>query len=141
MPNYALVINNEFIEVRNYAEKPEDIPHKNVTWYEVQRGVGEAFTGLRDGKWMIISADPATLPPVVPTSITPRQCRLILAMQGLLPQVEAMIAQQDEATKITWEYALEFRRDDPLLTQLTTNLTPPLSAEQIDAFFIAAAKL
>jgi hypothetical protein len=74
-----------------------------------------------------------------PSSITPRQCRLILAQQGLLASVEAMIAQRDEATRITWEYALEFRRDDPLLLNLgqSLNLTP----QQIDEFFIAAAKL
>lgn len=78
-------------------------------------------------------------PPSVPTSITPRQCRLILAQQGLLDSVEAMIAQQDRATQITWEYALEFRRDDPLLNQLAVNLG--LSKAQIDQFFIEAAKL
>jgi hypothetical protein len=76
---------------------------------------------------------------MVPKSITPRQCRLILAQQGLLASVEAMIAQQDEATKITWEYALEFRRDDPLLNQLAANLQ--LTKDQIDQFFIEAAKL
>lgn len=75
----------------------------------------------------------------VPASITPRQCRLILMSQGLLSTVEAMIAQQDEATRITWEYALEFRRDDPLLLQLGANLG--LTSQQIDEFFIAASQL
>ena len=75
----------------------------------------------------------------VPSSITPRQCRLLLLQQGLLSQVEAMIAQQDDATRITWEYALEFRRDDPLLNQLAANLG--LTSEEIDEFFIAAAQL
>lgn len=71
--------------------------------------------------------------------ITPRQCRLILMQQGLLETVKEMIAQQDEETKITWEYALEFRRNDPLLLALATNLN--LSSEQIDQFFIAASQL
>lgn len=75
----------------------------------------------------------------VPKSITPRQCRLILSQQRLLDSVEEMIAQQDRATQITWEYALEFRRDDPLLNQLAVNLN--LKKEQIDQFFIEAAKL
>lgn len=78
-------------------------------------------------------------PPSVPQSITPRQCRLILSVQGLLADVEAMIATQDEATRITWEYALEFRRDDPLLNALAISLN--LTDEQIDQFFIAAAQL
>lgn len=77
--------------------------------------------------------------PVVPQSITPRQCRLVLMSQGLLADVEAMIAAQDEATRITWEYALEFHRDDPLLNALAVNLN--LTSEQIDQFFIAAAQL
>lgn len=75
----------------------------------------------------------------IPKSITPRQCRLILMSQGLLSTVEAMISQQDEATKITWEYALEFRRDDPLLLSLAANLN--LTSKQVDEFFIAAAQL
>jgi hypothetical protein len=76
---------------------------------------------------------------MVPKSITPRQCRLILLQQGLLSSVEAMIAGQDEATRIAWEYASEFRRDDPLLLALAQNLQ--LTSEQIDQFFIAAAQL
>lgn len=79
------------------------------------------------------------LPQSVPTSITPRQCRLILSQQGMLAAVEGIIAGMDEATRITWEYALEFRRDDPLLNQLGVNLG--LTDEQIDQFFIEASKL
>ena len=105
------------------------------------RGYGDAFEGLENGNWVIRTPDPATIPPPVPYSITPRQCRLLLLQQGLLAQVETMIAAQDEATRITWEYALEFRRDDPLLTQLAGNLTPPLTNEQLNQFFIAAAQL
>jgi hypothetical protein len=78
-------------------------------------------------------------PPPVPAVITPRQCRLILSQQGMLDSVEAMIAQQDRATQITWEYALEFRRDDPLLNQLAVNLQ--LTSDQIDQFFVAASQL
>lgn len=75
----------------------------------------------------------------VPKVISPRQARLSLLQQGLLSEVETMIASQDEATRITWEYALEFRRDDPLLNQLAVNLG--LTEAQIDEFFIAAASL
>lgn len=89
-----------------------------------------------------LAADPNTLeyvapPPVVPQSITPRQVRLVLLAQGLLASVEDMIAQQDEATRIEWQYASEFRRDDPLLLSLATTLG--LTNQQLDDFFIAAA--
>lgn len=139
MTEYALLIDNTFKEIRRYVEKPEDIPHKAVAWYDVIREYGTPFTGLENGSWVIRTQDPATLPPAVPFSITPRQCRLILLAQGLLADVEAMITQQDEATRITWEFASEFRRDDPLLNQLAVNLG--LTPEQIDQFFIAAAQL
>ena len=139
MNEYALLIDNQFREIRRYVEKPEDIPHKLVTWLPVVREYGEPFEGLENGVWAVRTTDPATLPPLVPYSVTPRQCRLVLAQQGLLSQVEQMIASQDEAARITWEYALEFRRDDPLLNQLAISLG--LTSEQIDQFFIAAAQL
>lgn len=77
--------------------------------------------------------------PPVPSSVTPRQVRLLLLSQGLLTQVEAIIAQSDEATKITWQYASEFRRADPLLIALAQQLG--LTSEQVDGFFVAASAL
>lgn len=141
MDEYALLIDNAFKEIRRYAEKPDNIPHKQVTWHPVVREYGEPFEGLENGVWAVRTTDPTTIPPEVPSSITPRQCRLLLLQQGLLSQVEAMIAQSTDDVRITWEYALEFRRDDPLLTGLAANLQPPLTPEQIDEFFIAAAQL
>ena len=139
MAEYALLINTEFKEIRNYESKPQNIPHKNVKWHNVVREYGTPFEGLKNGNWVIRTIDPSTLPPSVPYSIKPKQVRLLLLQQNLLANVEAMIAQQDEATKITWQYDLEFRRDDPLLDQLAIELN--LTEQQIDEFFIAASKL
>ena len=75
----------------------------------------------------------------VPEAITPRQCRLMLLQMGISQSVEEMIAQQDEATKVSWEYATEFRRDNPLLLSLSANLS--LSSAEIDKFFVTASKL
>lgn len=141
MTEYALLIDGAFKETRRYDEKPEDIPHKGVTWHDVVRETGDAFEGLENDKWVVRTVDPATLPPSVPDSITPRQCRLLLLQQGMLSQVEAMVAASTDDVKITWEYALEFRRDDPLLIGFAANLQPPLTEEQINQFFIAAAQL
>lgn len=142
MTEFALLIDGQFREIRQYTDKPADIPHKKMTWHTVVREVGaDAFTGLVKDQWVIRTIDPATLPPPVPSSITPRQCRLVLEAQGLLDTVEAMIQQQDKPTRIAWEYASEFRRNDPLLLQLAASLTPPLTREQLDQFFIAAAQL
>lgn len=77
--------------------------------------------------------------PQVPKFITPRQCRLLLLRQGLLASVEATIAQSTEDVRISWEYASEFRRDDPILLTFATALG--FSDTAIDQFFIAAAQL
>lgn len=82
---------------------------------------------------------PPPVSPVVPQSITPRQCRLELLNRGLLDQVETMIAEQDQATRITWEYAVSFERNNPLLLALANNIG--LSEFEIDEFFIEASKL
>jgi hypothetical protein len=85
-----------------------------------------------------ITAVQAWVPPV-PEVITPRQARLMLLQMGMLSQVEAMIAQQDEATKIAWEYSTEFKRNHPLLLALAGNLGMDPAA--LDDFFRGASAL
>jgi len=75
----------------------------------------------------------------VPESITPRQCRLVLDAQGLLDKVEAMVKTQPRSVQLSWEWASEFKRNDPLLEQLATNLG--ITVQELDTFFIAAAAL
>lgn len=75
----------------------------------------------------------------VPRSLSPRQTRLLLLQRGMLASVEQMIAAQDEATRIAWEYAIEFQRNDPLLIQLAT--AHGLSDADIDQFFAEATAL
>lgn len=139
MAEYALLINGTFSEIRAYDQRPPDQPQKGATWHDVCREYGVPFTGLENNVWVIRTVDPATLPPPVPESITPRQCRLWLLQQNLLSSVEASIAQASEEVKISWEYANEFQRNDPILKQFATMLG--LSDQAIDDFFIAAAQL
>jgi hypothetical protein len=59
MAEYALFVDGQLKEIRRYDAKPEDIPHKSVSWHEVVRTEGEtAFNGLENGKWVIRSALP-----------------------------------------------------------------------------------
>ena len=59
MTEYALVIDGNFMEIRQYQEEPADIPHKKVKWHEVSRESGPtAFTGLENGSWVIRAALP-----------------------------------------------------------------------------------
>lgn len=72
----------------------------------------------------------------VPTSITPRQARLVLLKYGLLDDIEAMIS-TDRELGIWWEYSLDIKRDDVRLVTASNsmNITP----EQLDQMFIEAS--
>lgn len=90
MTEFALLINSTFQEFRHYAEQPEDIPHKGVSWHPVVREYGVPFEGLENGNWVIRIVDPATLPPLVPGSITRRQCALELYARQVISLEEAL---------------------------------------------------
>ena len=87
------------------------------------------------------------VPPVavggVPASVTMRQAQLALLGAGLLGAVEAAIAtipgDAGLAARITWEKSSSVERTNPLIGQLAAALG--LSGAQLDALFIAAAKL
>lgn len=78
---------------------------------------------------------------MVPESVTMRQARLAMLGAGILDDVEALIAQmpgdEGRAARIDWEYALDVRRDWPLIDGLGSQLG--LSEQQIDDLFVAAA--
>jgi hypothetical protein len=79
----------------------------------------------------------------VPLSVTPRQLRLALLGAGKLDQVEAFVASgaAPPAAVISWGYATEFLRSDPMLNQLAAVLQPPLGEDEIDQLFVAAAQI
>ena len=45
MPQFALLKNGAFAEVRDYAEQPADIPHKAVTWLPYVTEAVDSSTG------------------------------------------------------------------------------------------------
>lgn len=108
----------------------------NDEFFEV---ITDAVTGEQTIRPFTPEEIAAALKERVPASITPRQCRILLLQRGLLSQVETMIAQQNEDVRITWEYAIEFRRDDPLLNQLAPAIN--LTEAQLDQFFIDASMI
>ena len=71
-------------------------------------------------------------------TLSPRQARLILLQYGLLDEVEALLA-TDKAMQIWWEYSLDYKRDNPILIGMATQLG--LTEEQLDNMFIEASKL
>ena len=77
--------------------------------------------------------------PTTPTVVSMRQARLALLQFGLLTQVDAAIAAGSEADQITWEYATEVSRSDPMVSNLA--ITLGLTEHQLDGLFTLAATL
>lgn len=67
------------------------------------------------------------------------QAKAALHLAGLLPAVEAAIAQADPVTQIAWAEAVEYRRNSPTILALTSALE--LSDEQVDDLFRAAMQI
>lgn len=97
-------------------------------------------TAAWDGEFYGFGEDP---PLTVPEAVTARQARLALLGAGVLAQVDAALASipgiEGEAARIEWEYALEIRRDSPLIGALAPALG--LTSEQVDDLFRAAEGL
>ena len=81
--------------------------------------------------------------PVVPRAVTMRQARLALLGAGALAGVDAAINAMPEPTRsaarIEWEYSQEVQRHNGFVAALGPALG--MSSAQIDALFVAAAKL
>lgn len=74
----------------------------------------------------------------VPVSVSMRQARLALLEAGLLPSVEAAIADAGGSAQIEWEYATELRRDHSLISQMASGLN--LRDADVDQLFVRAAE-
>lgn len=77
-------------------------------------------------------------------AVTPRQMRIALIMAGInLSVIESMIEALPEPdksiTRITWEYSVEFQRNNPLLNAMAPALG--LTQEQVDNLFQLASTL
>jgi hypothetical protein len=77
------------------------------------------------------------LPIPIPSVVSMKQARLALLEANLLPVVNDTIAAGDEASKITWDYAAEVNRNDPLVMSMKSVLG--LSDAQLDDLFMLAA--
>ena len=99
----------------------------------------QAGWSLIDGLWTAPPPAPEPVPEI--QSVTMRQARLAMLGAGILDQVETAIAAMEgdegRAARIDWEYALDVRRDWPLINALGSQLG--LTEQQIDELFISAA--
>ena len=83
--------------------------------------------------------EPAPKTDYVPPSISARQCRLVLASQGLLSAVEAAVASSAESVQIEWQFAAYISRNSALVSSLGGSLG--FTSEQLDEMFKLAATL
>lgn len=80
----------------------------------------------------------ATASPV-PASVSRFQARAALMQAGKLDAANAAVAKADDLTKLAWDDAQVFYRASPTVNALGAALG--LSAEDLDALFIAAAQI
>lgn len=139
MAEFALLINGEKKEFRNYDERPPHIPHKNVEWYPVVREYGDPFEGVENDAYVIRTVDPATIPPPVPDRVSPRKARLALLAIGKLDAANAVVSQAGSETQIAWEFSTYVLRNDPSVIALASAIG--IDSEGLDLLFIEAAKL
>lgn len=77
--------------------------------------------------------------PTIPDRVSANQFGKQLAAAGLMDQVQAWVAQQDAATKWSFNRSATFVRGDPMMQ--TGFAALGFTAAQIDQFFIDAAAL
>jgi hypothetical protein len=138
MAEFALLIDGALREFRRYESRPEDIAHKGVQWFPVVRSYGEPFEGVEGDTYVVRTVDPATLPPPIPESISPRQARLALLEIGKLDTANAVVAAADNATRISWEFATAILRADPGVIAFAGAIG--IDAAGLDQLFIRGAQ-
>jgi hypothetical protein len=82
---------------------------------------------------------PPTPPKTIPQSVTMRQASIQLELDGLLDDVEAIVAVLPRVYQIEWQRASMVTRDNPLVEMVRQQ--QGMTSEQIDALFVAAAAL
>jgi hypothetical protein len=82
-----------------------------------------------EAAWAALLPPPSLLIPAV----TPWQIRKALNALGLRAAVEAAVKASDQNTQDAWQYATEFRRDNPLVTNI--GLALGKTSEEVDALF------
>jgi hypothetical protein len=103
-------------------------------WHQVASN-----TVTSDGTKVIVTVNYEEAATIVPMTVTPRQARLALLGAGLLDDVETAVNAAGGATKITWDYATEVNRTDPLIIAIGASLS--LTSLQIDDLFRQASTL
>lgn len=82
--------------------------------------------------------------PSIPRVVSPRQMSIALIMSGISLEtiettIDALPEPDKSITRVTWEYSVEFQRDNPVLNAMAPAIG--LTQEQIDQLFVLASTL
>lgn len=88
---------------------------------------------------IVVTVEYEATPSIVPQTCTPRQARLALLQANKLGAVKQAVNALPEAAQITWEYATEINRKDPLIASLGAGLG--MTEADIDNMFRLAVTL
>ena len=120
--------------------------------YATQTLESRAFADLANFKWVqesyirdLTQQEIDQRKPRLPDTCSPRQLRIALIQNGISPSVvDAQIdgisdPVQKEIASAEWEYALEIKKEHPLVGMIATSLN--LTEQQVDDIFVLAVTL
>ena len=120
--------------------------------YTTQTLENRAFADLINFKWVeetyvrdLTQQEIDQRKPKLPDTCTPRQLRIALIQSGIsLATIENQIdsisdSVQREIARAEWEYALEIKKEHPLVDMIAVNLN--LTEKQVDDIFVLAVTL
>jgi len=117
---------------------PDDAPAPAAPWDEMTTAALKAWCDVEIANgWSPPAPPQEEIPSPVPEAVTPLQIRRALNTAGLRATVEAAVQSADQDVKDAWDFALEVRRDNALLTGMAAQLG--MTSEQIDDLFRLAA--
>lgn len=115
--------------VANISEADDSwLPPEGVVAAPADVAIGDLF----DGSAFVRPASAVA-------SVTPWQIRKALNATGLRAAVEAAVSGADQTTRDAWEFAQEFRRDNPLIGAVAAQLGK--TAQEVDDLFALARSL
>lgn len=125
------------------AKAPQDVATAHAKQIRAQIAQCQAALDASGTTMTQAEIDAVLNAPVIPQSVTMRQARLALLGAGKLAMVDAAIDSMPEpnksAARIEWEYSNEVQRHNGFVEALGPALG--MTSAQIDALFVAAAKL
>jgi hypothetical protein len=118
----------------------QDVSNSGIIWKvtDAVRAIHEAHPDYRWNGTALVEYVPPTPPepePVIPTSLTRRQAKLILLHYGLLDGVEGIVTTLPRAAQIEYADALYFERSNPLIQMVAQAAS--MTDAQVDEMFIA----